>query len=228
MNASRVHKRVYELFCKASHSRPSTAMMGHELHFKFFRQPIMFLCSSDEQRVAGVRLEKTSLEGQKGKGQQHAVGTGIFEDLECGLVLKSIGYKSKPLDGLAFDCEKGIIPNFQGRVLARDDTSVECGLYVVGWLKRGPSGIIGTNLVCAEEVVQSIVEDNEAGLLPMGGSHAGNVCLQELLRKREINFISFKDWLKINAEEIARGSYKGKPREKITSLEEMLKIVREQ
>ncbi|KAF2309647.1 hypothetical protein GH714_004448 [Hevea brasiliensis] len=129
--------------------------------------------------VAGVHFEKTVLKGAflsmntsdglgVGPGKQVAEGTGKFEDLDCGMVLKSIGYKSVPVDGLPFDHQKGVVPNASGRVLTDalgDQTLLEKGLYVCGWLKRGPTGIIATNLYCAEETVASISQDLEQGTL---------------------------------------------------------------
>lgn len=154
-------------------------------------------------------------------------GQVFFEDLPCGLVLKSIGYKSLPLEGLCFDNQRGVVPNLHGRVLRApttdDNLKTEPGLYVVGWLKRGPTGIIGTNLICAEEVAGCIAEDVKNGMLPKSPSREGNAGLQELLQGRGIQFVSFADWQKINAFEIAEGAKKGKPREKLTCLLEALK-----
>ncbi|KAA8523135.1 hypothetical protein F0562_009558 [Nyssa sinensis] len=166
---SRIQRRVYELLSKAAvsgHSHPSSGQ--RELHFVFFRKPDRFIDSDDRSgHIAGVRVEKTMLKESAGAGKQIAVGTGQFEDLECGLVLKSIGYKSIPVDGLPFDHHKGIVPNARGRVLSNtsDLTQLEEGLYVCGWLKRGPTGIIATNLYCAEETIASINEDIEKGVL---------------------------------------------------------------
>ncbi|RZR91695.1 hypothetical protein BHM03_00019861, partial [Ensete ventricosum] len=135
----------------------------------FCLKPDKFLPSEDESRVGGVRLEKTCLKANGLSGKQVAIGTGQFEDVNCGLVLKSIGYKSVPVDGLPFDkyrgrfsrpfgsiTSAGVVPNVKGRVLSSDqpeNVNIEQGLYVVGWLKRGPTGIVATNLYCAEETV---------------------------------------------------------------------------
>ncbi|KAI5084724.1 hypothetical protein GOP47_0000893 [Adiantum capillus-veneris] len=229
MKASRIHRRVYDLLCKAAQPKASVPLIGSkkELRFIFFRQPVRFLASEDGQGVAGVQLEKTVLQMDAGSGQQRAIGTGVVENLSTGLVLKSVGYKSLPLEGLNFDSKKGIVPNVGGRVLkapiSDTDPKFEPGLYVAGWLKRGPTGIIGTNLVCAEEVVISISEDFKSGLFSSHPSHTGNVGLQELLMQRGIRFVSFANWQEINALEIEEGAKKGKPREKLISLPEALK-----
>ncbi|KAH9300849.1 hypothetical protein KI387_012432 [Taxus chinensis] len=230
MKKSRSHKRVYELFRKAGDSLSSHQISNSELdlHFVFCRKPESFLPSIDQRKVAGVCLEKTCLKGDDATGRQYAVGTGEFETIKCGLVLKSIGYKSLLVDELPFDQSKGIVPNSKGRVLLPsklDNTVYVNGVYVVGWLKRGPTGIIGTNLFCAEETVESITEDIRAGLL--GGchsSHPGRVGLLEALQTKGVQYVSFNEWKKIDAKEKELGSVKGKPREKITSWEELLKV----
>lgn len=229
MKASRIRRRVYDLLCKAAQPKASVPNLGSnkELHFVFYRQPAKLLALENGQGVAGVQLEKTVLQVETGSGQQRAIGTGVFEDLSSGLVLKSVGYKSIPLEGLSFDNQKGVVPNVHGRVLKvpihMDNPTFEPGLYVVGWLKRGPTGIIGTNLICADEVVASISEDAKSGTLPKDPPHTGNAGLQELLLERGIHFVSFPNWQQINTFEIAEGSKKGKPREKLTSLPETLK-----
>ncbi|XP_074279821.1 NADPH:adrenodoxin oxidoreductase, mitochondrial-like isoform X2 [Silene latifolia] len=229
MKNSRIQKRVYELLRKAAGSRPACPSPGQrELHFTFFRRPDRFLDSDERQgHVRAARFEKTALKVDLDK--QVAVGTGQFEDLECGLVLKSIGYKSVPVDGLAFDQHRGIVPNIRGRVLK--NTSGDCllpeeGLYVCGWLKRGPTGIVATNLYCAEETVGSITEDLESGPLASVSSSpkAGREGLLQLLDGRNVRVLPFNAWEKIDSEEKRQGSLKHKPREKLASWQELLTV----
>ncbi|CAN6587526.1 unnamed protein product [Malus baccata var. baccata] len=228
MKNNRIRKRVYELLSKAAMTRPShPSSDGRELHFVFFRKPNKFL-ESDERsgHVSGVRLEKTKLIGIS-PGEQTAAGTGQFEELGCGIVLKSIGYKSVPVDGLPFDHRKGVVPNVRGRVLSDtsgDPTLLEKGLYVCGWLKRGrPTGIIATNLYCAEETVASISEDIKLGRLT-SSSNSGREGLLQLLDDRNVRVIPFRDWEKIDSEERRLGNLRNKPREKLTTLEELQKV----
>ncbi|CAN6456560.1 unnamed protein product [Victoria cruziana] len=103
---SRIQKRVYELLCRGASQQQRYTTCQRELHFVFFRKPDRFLQSDSESRVSGVRLEKTALK-ESGTGKQFAFGTGQFVDLQAGLVLKSIGYKSLPIDGLPFDGNRG-------------------------------------------------------------------------------------------------------------------------
>lgn len=145
------------------------------------------------------------------------------------MVLKSIGYKSVPVDGLPFYHQKGVVPNIKGRVLS--DTSgepayLERGLYVCGWLKRGPTGIIGTNLFCAEETVESICEDLKQGALLTGSSLSkpGREGLRQLLDSRDVRVVPFSGWEKIDCEEKRLGALRNKPREKLATWEELLQV----
>ncbi|KAA3457809.1 NADPH:adrenodoxin oxidoreductase, mitochondrial [Gossypium australe] len=254
MKNSRIHRRIYELLSKAATAGPSQPSSGQrELHFVFFRQPDRFLESYDKKGyVSGVHLEKTALKGI-GSGNQIAIGTGQFENLSCGcsfcfgnlmltmlwnctvmcascrIVLKSIGYKSVPVDDLPFDNQKGVVPNVKGRVLSDnsgDPTSIENGLYVCGWLKRGPTGIIATNLYCAEETVASLSEDLELGVLASTTRllKLGRDGLLQILDNRNVRVVPFSAWERIDKEEKRLGSLRNKPREKLTSWEELLKV----
>ncbi|KAL4563911.1 hypothetical protein LXL04_027959 [Taraxacum kok-saghyz] len=224
MKNSRIRKRVFELLSKAS-SKSGQTSGQQELDFTFFRKPQKFLESDDRKgHVAGVHFEKTTLKASGDSGYQIAEGTGEYEDIKCGLVLKSIGYKSIPLDGLPFDHSKGVVLNSKGRVIrACDDGEHEEGLYVCGWLKRGPTGIIATNLYDAEETVASISEDISKGELT--SRKEGREGLVELLESKKIKFVTFGDWEKIDCEEKRVGSLKGKPREKLTTWEHLLQVI---
>ena len=186
-----------------------------KLFLHFFKSPIEFKGSGQIERII---LEKNELTGEP--GHQKAKGTGIIEELKCGIVFCSIGYRGIPIPGVPFDHEKGIIPNIQGRVVSHDGTTkFYPGLYCTGWIKRGPVGVIGTNKADAEETVHRLIEDIpqlEACEQPSTEGLLG------LLRRKNIHVITFEDWKKIDASEIARGQKLGKPREKFVSIEEML------
>ena len=111
-------------------------------HFEFFANPVEVLGGD---RVEGLRVEKTKVEGGR------AVGTGEFFDVECGLVVAAIGYYSIPIEGVPFDSDNGIVVHDNGRV--------GDGIYAVGWIKRGPTGVIGTNKPDGETAAQQILED---------------------------------------------------------------------
>ncbi|KAF3340362.1 NADPH:adrenodoxin oxidoreductase [Carex littledalei] len=226
MKNNRIRKRVYELLTKAAKSPLGDNSTGmRNLHFVFFRKPIKFI-SEDNSTVGSVHLEKTVLKEIGSSGKQVAVGTGEIEDIKCGLVLKSIGYKSLPIDGLPFDNDRGVVPNVKGRVLTsadQMDTKTEQGLYVVGWLKRGPTGIVGTNLYCAEETVASILEDVKNGKL-IPASKPGRKGLQQILEEKGVKFVPFSGWERIDLKEKMAGQLKNKPREKITNWNDLLQV----
>ncbi|MCT9004675.1 FAD-dependent oxidoreductase [Streptomyces rhizosphaerihabitans] len=120
---------------------------------RFFLRPVELL--ADGGRVGAVRFERTVPDGAGG-----VTGTGRFEEIEAQLVLRSVGYRGVPLDGLPFDPDRGTVPQQAGRVLR--DGVVAPGEYVAGWIKRGPTGVIGTNRPCAKETVTSLLEDAPA------------------------------------------------------------------
>ncbi|KAI3464065.1 hypothetical protein Pfo_020728 [Paulownia fortunei] len=237
MKNNRIRRRVYELLSKAVTPGHAPIPGQRELHFVFFHKPDRFLESDDKSgHLGGVRLEKTTLKGDDELVKQVAVGTGVYEDLSCisllfcRLSLKSIGYKSVAIDGLPFDNYKGIVPNLGGRVLAdasQDHMQYETGLYVCGWLKRGPTGIIATNLYCAEETLACISDDIDKGVLASNSPKPGRGGLLHLLDGRNTRVVHFDAWEKIDFEERRRGNLKNKPREKLTSWEELLKVASE-
>ncbi|KAH1135876.1 hypothetical protein GLYMA_05G229400v4 [Glycine max] len=228
LKSNRIQRRVHELLSKAATSKPKHACLNQrELHFVFFRKPNSFQESKDRAgHVSGMHFEKTVLQGVS-PGKQIAVGAGEFEDIKCGMALKSIGYRSVPVDGLPFDHKKGVVPNDRGRVLSdpSDPSVLEKGLYVCGWLRRGPTGIIATNLYCAEETVSSISADLENGGLISSSTlpKPGRDGLLQLLHDRNVRVVSLSDWEKIDSEERRLGSSRNKPREKLASWDELYK-----
>lgn len=120
------------------------------IRLRFFLRPAGLIARAG--RVGAVRCERTVPDGRGG-----ITGTGRFEDIEAQLVLRSVGYRGVPLEGLPFDAASGTVPHLAGRVL-RGDT-VARGEYVAGWIKRGPTGVIGSNRPCAKETVRSLLED---------------------------------------------------------------------
>lgn len=125
------------------------------IRLRFFLRPVELLADGGEgdgRRVGAVRFERTVPDGHGG-----VTGTGRYEDIDAQLVLRSVGYRGVPLDGLPFDAEHGTVPHLAGRVV-RDGT-IAPGEYVAGWIKRGPTGVIGTNRPCAKETVTSLLED---------------------------------------------------------------------
>ncbi len=186
-------------------------------HFRFLLSPVA-LCG--DNRLERVILEKTRLEGEP--FNQSAHGTGERIGLPCGIVFRSIGYRGVPIPGVPFDERRGIIPNEQGRVLDRGKVVPQ--LYVSGWIKRGPTGVIGTNRADSVATVEALLEDLPR--LDTGGdSKLGAEGLYPLLNERKVRVVSYADWQQIDEAEVARGKPKGKPREKFTYVDEMLSVL---
>eukprot|EP00743_Colponemidia_sp_Colp-15_P005721 GILK01006151.1.p1 GENE.GILK01006151.1~~GILK01006151.1.p1 ORF type:complete len:460 (-),score=67.19 GILK01006151.1:50-1429(-) len=216
----RARKRIYELLKTVADKAPNTQASRH-LYIRFLLNPLCFVATSDDPtKLSVAQFEKTRLEGLP--GDQRAVGTGVIEEISCGLVLRSIGYRSLPIPDLPFDVRRAVIPNVQGRVVNAGEHIP--GVYCVGWLKRGPSGIIGTNITDAQDTVASLVEDLQAGKVEIKAQHTGFEEASKLLSARKSLWVSFEEWLKISREEEARGAVLGKPRSKITRIDEMLKV----
>src|SRR5512133_1250473 len=159
-------------------------------------------------------------------GALRAQDTGEREELECGLVLRSVGYTGIAVEGVPFDERRGTILNRGGRVLEREDGEQRLGHYTSGWIKRGPSGVIGTNKKCAQETVDALFEDVEAERLPEPESPEP-AAIEELLRERGVDFVSYPGWQAIDAAETARGEPQGRPRDKFVRVEEMLDAARD-
>jgi ferredoxin--NADP+ reductase len=169
-------------------------------------------------RVERIVLEKTALSGPP--FQQSAKGTGKRVEITCGLVFRSIGYNGRAMPGVPFDERAGVIPSAAGRVVVNG--APVPGLYVAGWIKRGPSGVIGTNKPDGYETAESLLADAPA-LRPC--PTPDTAALLELLRSRGVRAVSFDDFRRIDAVEAARGKPAGKPREKFATVAEMLALL---
>jgi len=169
-----------------------------------------------KDRVERVVLEKNRLEGEAGRLK--ARGTGERVALDAGLVFRSVGYRGVAIPGVPFDEGRGVIPNDAGRVQDGQGGRVP-GLYVAGWIKRGPSGIIGTNRADAKETVAHLLSDAD-GLTP--APEPTSDALEATLRQQGVRFVSFADWERLDVLETTAGKQVGKPREKITRVAEML------
>ncbi|XP_056405715.1 NADPH:adrenodoxin oxidoreductase, mitochondrial [Hyla sarda] len=220
----RPRKRLTELLVKSTLEAPGEkeaarwAQSDREWGLRFFRSPLAVLPSEDGRRAAGVRLSVTRLEGS-GEGAV-AVPTGETEDISCGLILSSIGYRSVLISpGVPFLPKQGIIPNSMGRVQRVP------GLYCSGWVKRGPTGVITTTMTDSFDTAQALLEDIKSGALNASDPRAGVSAIRELLLLRGVQIVSFSDWEKIDTLERAQGLKVGKPREKILDTEEMLQLV---
>ncbi len=192
-------------------TQPSSGK-ARQLHIFFKKSPIEI---KGAERVESIVLEQNELVGEPFAVK--ARGTGSTKELPCGLVFRSVGYRGIPMPGVPFDEQGGVIPNEDGRVL--DDGTPVPGLYTAGWIKRGPSGIIGTNKPDSHATVAALLEDLP-NLEPCPGPDTNKILA--LLNDRGVRVVSFEDWQKIDAAEIEQGKLVGKPREKCPTVDEML------
>ncbi len=189
---------------------------------RFFASPAELI--GDEDGVVGaVRVERNHLAGEGARAE--ARGTGSFEDIPAGLVIRAIGYKGRALPGVPFDERTGTVPNVEGRVLDANGRALP-KLYVAGWIKRGPTGLIGTNKQCAKETVASMLEDACERQPPSARSvRSADRGIDKLLELRAVRVVTYQDWQKIDAVERLAGEVAGRVRAKLTTTEEMLAVL---
>jgi len=209
-------RKVYELFSEFAGGN-NNAPGKRRVYFSFLKGPVEF---TGNGRVEKVRLERNVLSGDA--FQQSAQGTAEFIEIETGIVFRSIGYRGKPLAGLPFDEKRGLIPNRDGRII--DGDTVLPYQYVAGWIKRGPTGIIGTNRADSVATVASLLSD----LQQSGKTRTVNSKIDplQLLSTAGIKIVTYQDWQKINQLEISLGLSVDKPREKFTRVNEILQLLK--
>lgn len=184
------------------------------IHLHFFSRPLQILGSQQVERLV---LERTEF-----AADGTLVDTGEQQVLDVDLVVRSVGYRGKPIPGVPFDAERGVIPHEQGRVL--DQGNPVPGLYVAGWIKRGPTGIIGTNKKCAVQTVGALIEDVAAGSVT-AGSHA-DVDVVQMLMDRGTAVVDVAGWRAIDGAEQERGGADGKERVTVHEHAELLRLAR--
>lgn len=206
---ARPRKRLTELMLKSMEdSHTDSRQCRKEFHPIFFRGPIEFLGSDSVEKV---KLSVNELHGQDLLSQT-ARSTNEVEEIPGGLVVKSIGYKSIPIDySIPFDLHKGKIVNTSGKV---DD-----GLYAAGWVATGPVGVILSTMNNAFNVGQLLAKE-----LQFKHEKGGYEHLMKIFQQRNICPVTWEGWVKIDKEECERGKKLGKPREKIVDVSEMIKI----
>ncbi|MGP3981712.1 FAD-dependent oxidoreductase [Streptomyces sp. KR80] len=184
------------------------------LTLRFFLRPVAVLEAPGGGRVGGVRFERTMPDGHGG-----VVGTGAFEDIPAELVLRSVGYRGVPLPGLPFDPQRGTVPHTAGRILR--DGAPSPGEYVAGWIKRGPTGVIGTNRPCAKETAASLLADADALMRRQVSDDP-----REALRRLGQDPVDWSGWQAIEAAEVALGHSLGRTTVKIPDWAGLLSAAR--
>jgi ferredoxin--NADP+ reductase len=147
--------------------------------------------------------------------------TDRFEDIEVGLCFRSVGYRGVPLPDVPFNESWGVILNDEGRVIDPESNEPVVGEYTAGWIKRGPSGVIGTNKPDALETVNAMMDDLHEGKF-LRPAHPDAEDALQMIRDRQPNYFSFADWEKLDEIEVEKGEAQGRPRVKFTTVEEML------
>jgi ferredoxin--NADP+ reductase len=181
------------------------------LHFLFWRRPVAVEGNGKVERLV---LERTELDPNG-----RVVGTGELESIPVQLVLRSIGYRSIALPDVPFDAGRGVIPNVEGRVVDAAGAGQQRE-YVVGWIKRGPTGVIGTNKSDAAQTVRHLVAD----LLAVPDAPEPRLDIDAVLATRTPRPTTMADWLAIDAAEIRRGARRGKARSKVATWTDLLEL----
>jgi len=201
---------------------------------RFLLSPVRLIAGEDGA-VTAVELVHNELVASE-DGALRARATDQSETITAGLVFRAIGYRGEPLPGVSFDDRAAVILNDGGRVLDPDSGAPLPGEYVVGWIKRGPSGVIGTNKKDAQETVDAMLADlapasangNAATAPPAGSVHTPSrpdaAAIEALLRERQPALVSYSGWEAIDRHERELGERSGRPRVKLTDIEQMLRI----
>jgi len=187
------------------------------LRLRFLVSPVAIL---GEERVEAVEIVHNRLVAGE-DGALRAEPTEQREVIPCGLVLRSVGYRGTGMPGLPFDEPGGTIPNRGGRVLDGSGAPL-AGVYCAGWIKRGPTGVIGTNKKDATETVELLLEDAREGRLP---GRSGDP-LEQLLAERGVDCVTYAGWESIDTHERSRGEPLGRPRIKLCTWDELLAAAR--
>jgi ferredoxin--NADP+ reductase len=176
------------------------------LVFRFMSSPIEI---AGQSKVESIRIAHNRLELVD--GQIVSIPTNHIQELTTGLVIRSVGYRAKPLPGLPFDIKRGVLPNRAGRVIDSRGDSALTGTYVTGWLKRGPSGVIGSNKPCSHETVSALLDDYASGRLPDPQDDV-SALLQQCPER-----VDYRGWKRIDHHECAQGKAHGRRRIKLVS-----------
>ena len=190
------------------------AVAQRVIRFRFYLSPVALVGDGQVEKLV---LSRNRLEGPPFAQIARSIDEPV--ELDCGLVFRSIGYRGVAIPGMPFNDALGTVPHTRGRVI--DGETTLPGLYVTGWLKRGPTGIIGTNRADSVETVEGLLADLSQGCV---GEKRGADATAELLESRGVRVFNYQNWSMLDTVEISRGKPKGKPREKFTRIGEMLSV----
>src|SRR6266516_3105754 len=211
-------RKNVEIFTEFSQRQPEGKR--RRIVVRFLRSPVEI---QGEGRVGRLIVARNELYRDE-SGAIRPRDTGERETIECGLVFRSIGYKGVGLDGIPFDERRCVIPNEGGRVTDPESGEQVAGHYAVGWIKRGPSGVIGTNKKDAQETVANLLSDLHAGR--MFPEAADPAAVESWLVERVPDHVTYSGWEAIDRAEQDRGKPLGRPRVKFVRTDEMLEAAR--
>ena len=220
--ADRAELRKVEFIQELARRQPTGK--SKRLTLRFLVSPVELL-GDENGHVRQMRLVRNILYATDA-GSLRARATDQFETLDAGLVFRSIGYRGVPLPGVPFHDSWGVIPNAGGRVLDADSREPLVGQYTAGWIKRGPTGVIGTNKPDAAETVEAMLTDARAGNL-LSPANATAAAAEALVRGRQAHVVTYDDWRRLDALELSHGKEQGRPRVKFTRVDDMLAALKE-
>ncbi len=219
--ASNKQVMVIDRILQSWRARPSVNGAGGDasrrLHLHFWARPVE-VKKDAEGRVSALLYERTRPDGEGG-----AVGTGEMRELPIQALYRAVGYFGSPLPGVPFDNRHGVIPNREGRALAKDSNERVPGIYATGWIKRGPVGLIGHTKSDAMETVRNLINDQGSWWQPEDPSEAA---MPALLTERGVVWTDLDGWHRLDEHEIALGEPEGRVRIKVVPREEMVRISR--
>ena len=195
---------------------------SRKIIMRFLVSPVEIIGTDKVEAIKIVKNELYTTE----RGDLRPRPTEQFETIPVGLVFRSVGYRGVPLPDVPFYDKWGTIPNEKGRILTDLKGEQVIGEYVVGWIKRGPSGMIGTNKPDSVETVEMLLEDRQADKL-FTPSDTDPAAIETLLQARNIEYVTYDDWLIIDALEQQRGAAVDRPRLKFCRVQDMLDALRE-
>jgi ferredoxin--NADP+ reductase len=190
---------------------------------RFLTSPVEII--GTDGQITALQVERNELVVDA-NGALRSRGTGELDTIEAGLVLRSIGYRTVPIEGVPFDPATSTINNIAGQVVHPNTGEVVRGEYVVGWAKRGPTGLIGNNKPDSAATVEAMLADLPL-LQGLRDRHRHPPAIEALLRERDVDYVTYPDWQVLDACEIATGRAEGRPRVKVTTVPEMMAIIRQ-
>ena len=208
---------LHEYATRREHTAPRRITMS------FLASPVEIVGVNG--RITAMRIEHNELVVDSNGGLR-SKGTGTFENIEAGLVLRSIGYRSVPIEGVPFDHATSTINNIAGQVVHPNTGEVVPGEYAVGWAKRGPTGLIGNNKPDSAATVESMLADLPI-LQGISDDHRDLSQIEAFLRERDIDYVTYEDWKILDQYEVACGASQGRPRVKVATVPEMMAIIRQ-